>query len=73
MNENNKHKEDLLAEERELESALLNGEYGDWKVAKYYEYILLGLPAPYNMAPIHAKRQEMRDRINEIREELKSL
>lgn len=43
---------------------------GDWKVAKYQEYILAGLEAPYDIDDLHAKRQAARDRINELQEEL---
>lgn len=59
--------EKLEAELRQLNSALLNGEYGDWKVAKSYEYQLAGLETPYDIQELHLKRQQMRDRINEIK------
>lgn len=45
-------------------------EIGDWKVAKYQEYILAGLEPPYDIAELHAKRQAVRDRINELREQI---
>ena len=41
---------------------------GDWKVAKCYEYSLAGLPMPYDIADLHAKRQAVRDRINQLME-----
>ena len=44
---------------------------GDWKVAKYQEYILAGLEPPYDINDLHTKRQAARDRINELQEELK--
>lgn len=44
---------------------------GDWKVAKYNEYVSTGLPAPYDIQELHVKRQAIRDRINELQEELK--
>lgn len=44
---------------------------GDWKVAKCYEYKLAGLEPPYDVAKLHADRQAVRDRINELQEELK--
>jgi len=46
---------------------------GDWKVAKAQEYALAGLPAPYDIAELHSRRQAVRDRINEIRAELEAL
>lgn len=46
---------------------------GDWKVAKIQEYALAGLDAPYDIADLHAKRQAVRDRINELQAELSEL
>ena len=43
---------------------------GDWKVAKYQEYVLAGMEPPYDIAELHAKRQAVRDRINALRAEL---
>ena len=56
------------AELRCLYTDLAYGEYGDWKISKYYEYILSGLEAPYDITELHEKRQVMRDRINELEE-----
>ena len=56
------------AELRCLCTDLVYGEYGDWKISKYYEYILSGLDSPYDIAELHEKRQAMRDRINELEE-----
>ena len=47
-------------------------EIGDWKVAKYQEYVLAGQEPPYDIAELHAKRQAVRDRINELRAKLNS-
>lgn len=44
---------------------------GDWKIAKCYEYALMGLPAPYDIGELNAKRQAVRDEINELEAELK--
>ena len=44
---------------------------GDWKIAKCYEFSLMGLPAPYAMTELNAKRQAVRDEINELEEKLK--
>ncbi len=46
---------------------------GDWKIAKAQEYALAGLEAPYDIAELHARRQTVRDRINELRTELEAL
>lgn len=39
---------------------------GDWKLEKINEYLAVGKPAPYDIQELHAKRQAIRDRINEI-------
>lgn len=43
---------------------------GDWKVAKCYEYQLAGLEAPYDINELHAARQAIRQRINDLQAEL---
>ncbi len=45
-------------------------EIGDWKVAKCYEYSLMGKESPYDLKELHAKRQAVRDEINRLQEEL---
>lgn len=44
---------------------------GDWKIAKCYEYALMGLPAPYDIAVLNAQRQAVRDEINKLEAELR--
>lgn len=44
---------------------------GDWKIAKCYEFSLMGLAAPYDMTELNTKRQTIRDEINELEEKLK--
>lgn len=44
---------------------------GDWKLEKINEYLAVGKPAPYDIQELHTKRQAIRDRINELQEELK--
>ena len=62
----------LEAELRELESSLYySPEFGDWKIIKIYEYRLQNKPDPYDLETLETKRQEARDRINEIRDLLK--
>ena len=46
-----------------------HSEIGDWKVAKYQEYMLSGMEAPYDIKDLHNKRQAVRDRINQLRSE----
>lgn len=50
-----------------------NSEIGDWKVAKCYEYSLIGEEAPYDIAALHSKRQLIRDKINELQSNLDTL
>ncbi len=38
----------------------------DYQIIKCYEYSLIGKELPYNMAELHNKRQEVRDKINEL-------
>lgn len=45
-------------------------EIGDWKVAKCYEYSLMGKEPPYDLKELHTKRQAVRDEINRLQEEL---
>ena len=46
---------------------------GDWKVIKVYEARMLGKEDPYDIEKLAAERQAVRDRINEIQNELKKL
>lgn len=46
---------------------------GDWKIAKYQEYLATGQTAPYDINELHTQRQAVRDEINRIREELDNL
>lgn len=50
-------------------SSLLSNssELGDWKVVKSYEYFLAGEEIPYDFTTLHAQRQAVRDRIEEIK------
>lgn len=40
----------------------------DYKIIKCSEYQLANLPIPYDIAELHANRQRLRDRINELQE-----
>lgn len=44
----------------------------DYKVIKCAEAQLLGLPLPYDVEALHAERQALRNKINELENELKS-
>lgn len=60
-----------LSEERfNLASQL---EQGDYKVIKCAEAQSVGAEMPYDAVELHAQRQAMRDRINEIDDELARL
>lgn len=45
----------------------------DYKVIKCAEAQLLGLPLPYDMEALHAERQALRDEINKLEQEIKSI
>ena len=51
----------------------LESDIGDWKVAKIQESALMGLPAPYDMKDLHAKRQAVRDEINQLQVEVAAM
>lgn len=48
-------------------------DIGDWKVVKIYEARLAGKPDPYDYDELSAKRQAVRDKINEIQAELEDM
>jgi len=66
---------DLTTEMLECESRLSSSasNIGDWKVIKCYEASLQSKPMPYDIDDLMEKRQMMRNRINEIQEQLKEL
>lgn len=66
--EENIKKEQLEGELRILRSELQanTSEIGDWKIVKALEYQLAGETIPYDINELNTKRQEVRDRINEI-------
>lgn len=65
----------LNAEMQQLLSNLAanTSSIGDWKVIKIYEARMKGEDDPYDFDELMGKRQAARNRINEIREELKHL
>lgn len=74
MEEKNKEIEDLQAELRVLRSELQanTSDIGDWKIIKALEYKLIGEEIPYDITELNAKRQVVRDRINEIQSKLEN-
>ncbi len=60
---------------RNLQSMLSStaSPIGDWKIAKHMEYTLLGMDSPYDIEALHAERQAIRDRINDLQEELDAM
>lgn len=48
-------------------------DIGDWKMCKCYEFSLLGLPTPYDVAELNQKRQAVRDEINDLQAELEAM
>jgi len=59
------NKETADAEIARLQEELNNTDY---KIIKCSEYQLASLPIPYDIAELHANRQRLRDRINELQE-----
>lgn len=43
----------------------------DYKIIKCYEYQLAELELPYNIKELHSQRQQIRDQINVLEEQLK--
>ena len=60
-----KTKAELEQEVRNLQCDITASDY---KVIKCYEAQLVGEPLPYDKNAIHADRQAIRDRINELQE-----
>ena len=58
----------VTAEIERLKSELTSTDY---QVIKSYEYALTGQPSPYNIPTLHAKRQELRNRIKKLEQKIK--
>ena len=73
--EENIKRERLEGELRILRSELQanTSEVGDWKIVKALEYQLSGEECHYDIKELNKKRQEIRDRINEIEAELATI
>jgi hypothetical protein len=54
--------------EQEVRNLQCDLTASDYKVIKCYEAQLVGEPLPYDKDVVHADRQTIRDRINELQE-----
>ncbi|WP_280646689.1 MULTISPECIES: hypothetical protein [unclassified Dysgonomonas] len=59
-------KADMQEVRREISLLKEQLSNGDYKIVKCYEANLLGEQLPYDMAKLHAERDEIRNRINEL-------
>ena len=50
-----------------------NSEIGDYKIIKCYEASLIGKEASYDAKTLIAERQKVRDKINALQDEIKTL
>lgn len=75
MDEKQKEIQELEQKIRNLEADLSStaSEIGDWKIAKCMEYQVNGLEIPYNIEDLHQRRQAVRDKINQLQEEIETL
>lgn len=46
-------------------------DQSDYKIIKSYEYSLVGLEQPYNVAEVHAERENIRNQINYLTSQIK--
>lgn len=68
-------KQILEAKILDLKSKLYSSEsnIGDWKVVKCYEAALADKVMPYDLDDLLAKRQAVRDEINQLQAEVEAL
>lgn len=71
MTERQKKEQEIINLKAELSSSA--SRCGDWAIIKCYEARLANKPDPYDVDAIVARRQEIRDRINEIEAELAAM
>ncbi len=57
---------DTLKSQLQIEILKEQLTQSDYQIIKCYEYSLIGKESPYNMDELHNKRQEVRDKINEL-------
>lgn len=56
--------------ERKIAALKAELSQSDYKIIKSYEQSLVGVSLDYDVAAIHAERQRLRDKINELNNEL---
>lgn len=67
-------REEILAEKQAvIESLKAQIAESDYKVIKCSEAQFLGEEMPYNVAELHAQRQALRDEINKLEQEIKTM
>ena len=71
MNERQRMEQEI----RDLENSLTctSSPIGDWKVTKCMEYEKMGKEIPCDFKALSEERQKVRDRINELQEQIASL
>ncbi len=67
----NEKRQEIINLTSELTSTA--SEIGDYRIIKCYEATLTGTDAPYDIKDLAAKRQAVRDKINEIEAEIAKL
>ncbi len=67
----NEKRQEIINLTSELTSTA--SEIGDYRIIKCYEATLTGTDAPYDIKDLAAKRQAVRDKINEIEAEIEKL
>ena len=75
MDEKNTQIQQLRQEVINMEASLSanTSEIGDYKIIKCYEATLTDTEAPYDIKDLTAKRQAVRDKINEVEAEIAKL
>lgn len=71
MNERQKIEQEIIGLEASLSAN--TSSIGDWKVIKCYEAALQQKEAPYDMEKLMTDRQAVRDKINQLQEQMKSM
>lgn len=62
--------DEMMEKKMELSSLEKQLSDRDYKIIKSYEYSLMNIEIPYDMEQLHSERQNIRDRINSLREEI---
>ena len=66
----NAQRASIMAQISSLEKQIADTDY---QIIKMYEYSLVGLETEYDIEALHAERQALRDRINELEAQLVTL